>query len=233
MHVKKWDRKQPKEETKRQGCANCASWGCFVHCASCTSIEKCILAGELWCTAKGWCPSNTSHFPPRTSYHTHSQSHTLKDYSGGANIFWCGQYLCHKRWNIGRILSQFLLGRHYLEQFKMQQWMKCNLFLFIAFPGDFLTVGWNAPPESGSKGSFELEVCEADGRGEGTCAMFVYTCLLSPSGWVFRCRTFWRPQTLYSLLSLCFKRWMQKTSCKKIWTRYFDFYLFQFGKDKV
>ena len=97
LHVKEWDRKRPKEATKRQGCANCASRGCFVQCASCTSIEKCIQAGELWCTAKGWCPSNTSHFPPHTSYHTHSQSHTLKDYSGGANIFWCGQYLCHKR----------------------------------------------------------------------------------------------------------------------------------------
>ena len=34
LHVKEWDRKRPKEETKRQGCANCASCGCanFAMC---------------------------------------------------------------------------------------------------------------------------------------------------------------------------------------------------------
>ena len=40
---------------------------------------------------------------PRTSYHTHSQSHTFKDHPDGVNTFWCGQYLRHKR----SILSQF------------------------------------------------------------------------------------------------------------------------------
>ena len=126
-----------------------------VQCASCcTSIKKCILAGELWCTAKGWCPSNTSHF---TSYHAHSLrvSHIersprwSKYFLDAVNTCVISGAFCRN------FFAEAPLSRAVQWQFKMQQaCMECNLFLFIAFPADFLTIGMH--PSPCSKLNFKL-----------------------------------------------------------------------------